>query len=315
MLLLAGSFTQHMLGESRLRSKDNLKISGLKSLFYIDVKHINNYLVDHVKSDNAEDNLKCLNDLLQQFEQNYTAATRTGFSYKFISPLNRLFEFKTANDSLYCGDRGFELIIYLDNLTLGNIHKPKSKRYRIENVVHNIALKHARDCQNHYLEAFKSILSSPNVSNYSIHNYWIHFADKFIHHLKSKGYYNYQEGIHTTRTRESGAIVHKALCEMCESLYDKRCVHLSKTDKGRINWQELFALYQDYIVSPARDYVYHFASVFEVIIYEAGLVEDKTIFDWNENSLFMNSLAVYQLSRILPDEGGYLMKELIRVIK
>lgn len=269
------------------------------------LQSIDDYLEEHVGSDDADSNLKAAASLL---EQKLRAGNEDLTNLETFTLL--------AQVENKCDHESYEILRKNDKLTGEVIDRNLNPDRRIEFVFYKIALRHAIECNEIYPNKYNS---KQLQLDQKLFERVKTFCKGIINYEKNTGLWQKYISNEALTVRDRGPIAYEAIEKLAKYDPDVRFLKriLSQADKGSIgktvDKEKVELLYRKYLIEPCRYYLDELGEdLFIPANYDAKLFHDVD----PREPYFYFAWANYQVCQVLVHrEYSLILAELVSIVE
>lgn len=274
-------------------------------------KHINNYLVDNVETDDVAANLRAASEFYEKVRVN----SWNIFNKHLVGALEQFTALNRILSGEKCNKNSYAILLKNDRATRGKTHKVRSKLDRlvkIERIIHKIALDHSIECQTVYPKLFeqkyekmdKEKIEKVGAFTSDIMNQLMKEKKNFFRQTKKFETFEQLQYVKSIRGKKEAQIAYDALKLFSRQDNDAKYlkkVFDDKQGKMRLNQDKVGELFEKYLVEPCAYYVRELGpDIFIPASYDVAILDKEDRYEQvDENSSFFTGWIRYKFCNLL----------------
>lgn len=274
-------------------------------------KHINNYLVDNVETDDVFANLKAASLFYDKERVN----SWNIFNKHLVGALEQFTALNRILNGEKCNKNSYAILLKNDRATRGKTHKVRSKLDRlvkIERIIYKIALDHSIECQTVYPKSFeqryaqmdKEKIEKVGTFTSDIMNQLMKEKKNFFRQTKKFETFEQLQHVKSISGKKEAQIAYDALKLFARQDSDAkylRKVFDDKQGKMRLNRDKVGELFKKYLVEPCAYYVRELGpNIFIPASYDVAILDKEDRYEQvDENSSFFMGWIKYKFCNLL----------------
>lgn len=277
-------------------------------------QEINNYLVDHVPTDDAESNMR---EAINWY--NKELAKRSIFNKAIREGLKQFTSLSKIGESNKCNRNTYAILRKNDRGTRGKVHKKRSKLglfKRVEKVVYDYSINHALDCVPKYPSILKERYAQMDPVKVKtaeklideIINSFLYSKKKLANENKRYATYTLVKSLKSITNKRTSKIALDTLDEYARDDPEKRFLKPVLNEKKgimEVRKDKVRELVEKYLVAPCKYYVDQLGlNVFIPAHYDLSMleVEDRYKEDDEAALEFLLGWSRYHVCNLIADK-------------
>lgn len=285
---------------------------------------INEYLTQNIETDDVEENLQKVNDLLEA-EKKRKSFLNVGF-IRALERFVKLSEIKGANK---CSMNSYSILFENNEALNDRVHKPDNvstkSLTRVESIIYNKSLYHAIECQKTYPREYVKLMSEMDKNRIKkLHLFQDNLFSKFLFNegklqddTPKSEVLEVMNQVNSLKSKKIARIAYDAIEELAHNDPDRKYLKLVfENNNVLLRTDKVKELFLKYLIEPCEYFIRELDKIFVPYNYDKLMLKPEQTYQpkCEQDFMFFISLSRHKLCKLLvEDDQSILLENVIAV--